>query len=320
MINNQDQFIQFQELALGSRLKRLSDLMMKEAAFVYTTLKINFDPYHMPIFKLISEQDNLSIGEISNLLNVTQPAVTQYINSLYQKKMILSKVAKNDKRKKKICLSKQGKVMLSKLIPIWEIFDQEIKILSSNTKNKTLLEHISYVEKELNTTSLSARILSKNNPLHRADKLKIISFKEEYSNYFRDLNIEWLEKYFQVEKHDKEVLNNAKAYIIDKGGYIFFALYKGEVVGTVALMNEAEGYELSKMAVSSKYQGLKIGQQLLQFSIHFARNKGWSELLLYSNTILKNAIYIYRKYGFQEVELEIDSPYGRSNIKMVLTL
>ena len=86
------------------------------------------------------------------------------------------------------------------------------------------------------------------------------------------MNIEWLEKYFYVEEHDREVLNNAKTHIIDKGGYIFFALYKGEVAGTFALMNEEEGYELSKMAVSPKFQGLKIGQQLMQYSIHFARN------------------------------------------------
>lgn len=319
-MNNQDQLVQFQELALGSRLKRLSDHMMKEADKAYKALDIDFDPYHMPIYKLISEQDNLSIGEISELLNVTQPAVTQYINSLDQKKLIISKAGKNDKRKKKISLSKQGKIMLSKLIPVWNTFDQELKTLSSNTKNKTLLEHISFIEKELSKESLSAKILLKNKSKDRTDKLRIISFKEEYAHHFRDLNIEWLEKYFYVEKHDREVLNNAKTYIIDKGGYIFFALYKGEVAGTLALMNEEEGYELSKMAVSPKFQGLKIGQQLMQFSIHFARNKKWGKLLLYSNIILENAIYIYKKYGFKEVDLETDSPYNRSNIKMVLTL
>ncbi len=317
---NQDRLVQYQELALGSRLKRLSDQMMKEAAKAYKALAIDFDPYQMPIFKLISEQDNLTIGEISELLDVTQPAVTQYINSLDQKKLIISKTGKNDKRKKKISLSKQGKIMLSKLIPIWDIFDQELKILSSNAKNKTLLEHISFIEKELRTESLSSKILSKLKPKNRINKLKIISFKEEYAEHFKDLNIEWLEKYFYVEDHDREVLNNARTYIIDKGGYIFFALYKGEVAGTFALMNEEEGYELSKMAVSPKFQGLKIGQQLMQYSIHFARNKKWSKLLLYSNTILENAIYIYKKYGFEEVDLETDNPYNRSDIKMVLKL
>ncbi len=150
--------------------------------------------------------------------------------------------------------------------------------------------------------------------------IKVVSFKEEYSQAFHDLNIEWLETYFNVEKHDSLVLNNAKKYIIDNGGYIFFALVDENVAGTVALMNEPEGYELSKMAVSPQYQGLKIGQQLMRFCIDFAKEKGWSELLLYSNTKLENAIYIYKKYGFKEVELEKNSPYLRSNIKMVLKL
>jgi len=150
--------------------------------------------------------------------------------------------------------------------------------------------------------------------------VEIISYKDKYADHFRDLNIEWLEKYFYVEEHDTEVLNNAKTYIIDNGGYIFFALIDGNVAGTVALMNEPEGYELSKMAVSPEFQGLKIGQQLMQYCIDFAKGKNWTQLLLYSNTILENAIYIYRKYGFEEVKLEQNGPYQRGNIKMVLKL
>jgi ribosomal protein S18 acetylase RimI-like enzyme len=115
-------------------------------------------------------------------------------------------------------------------------------------------------------------------------------------------------------------LNNPKTYIIDNGGFIFFAIVDGEVAGTVALMNESKGFELSKMAVSPKFQGEKIGQQLMQYCIDFARDKNWDKLLLYSNKILENAIYIYKKYGFKEVKLERDSPYLRSNIKMVLKL
>ncbi len=146
----------------------------------------------------------------------------------------------------------------------------------------------------------------------------IVAYKDQYSQAFHDLNIEWLESYFYVEDHDKEVLENPKSYIIENGGFIFFALHKDQIAGTVALMNEPEGYELSKMAVSPDFQGLKIGQRLMEHCIDFAKNKGWSELLLYSNTKLENAIYIYKKYGFKEVALEKGSPYARSNIKMVL--
>ena len=42
--------------------------------------------------------------------------------------------------------------------------------------------------------------------------------------------------------------------------------------------------------------------------------------MLYSSTKLTPAINLYRKVGFKEVELEKDSHYERSNIKMILEL
>jgi GNAT superfamily N-acetyltransferase len=94
------------------------------------------------------------------------------------------------------------------------------------------------------------------------------------------------------------------------------------VVGTVALMptKETAVFELTKMAVSPKHRGYKIGQQLMQHCIDFAKTHHYKSLMLYSNTKLENAIYIYRKYGFVEIPVEPNSPYKRGNIKMVLDL
>ncbi|WP_242204570.1 GNAT family N-acetyltransferase [Aestuariivivens insulae] len=150
----------------------------------------------------------------------------------------------------------------------------------------------------------------------------IVSFEEKYSTSFYDLNIEWLKTYFYVEPYDEAVLSNPQKYIIEKGGHIFFAKLNDDVVGTVALMPfEATGYfELTKMAVSPNYRGFKIGQKLMQHCIDFSKSKGLKKLVLYSNTKLENAIYIYKKYGFMEVPLETNSPYIRSDIKMGLLL
>lgn len=152
--------------------------------------------------------------------------------------------------------------------------------------------------------------------------LEIINFKEEYSSLFYNLNIEWLQTFFYVEPYDEEVLSKPNKYIIDKGGYIFFAKLNDEIVGTVALMpmDKANVFELTKMAVSPKHRGYKIGQQLMQHCINFAKNKQFKSLILYSNTVLENAIYIYKKYGFVEVELEKNTPYKRSDIKMELPI
>ena len=153
-----------------------------------------------------------------------------------------------------------------------------------------------------------------------ADKIDIIEFNNGFAADFKNLNVEWLQKYFYVEPKDEEMLSDPKKYIIDKWGYIFFAEFNGEIAGTFALMKVQEGvFELGKMAVTEKYQGLKIGNKMLEFAIEKTRAVGASKLILYSNTILGPAIHLYKKYGFVEVPLE-NSEYKRSNIKMELLL
>ncbi len=151
--------------------------------------------------------------------------------------------------------------------------------------------------------------------------LKIIPFAPVHAAYFRDLNLAWVQRFFHIEPMDEFLLENCKTSILDKGGHIFMAQYGDEIVGCFSFikMNE-KAYELGKMAVDPHFQGLKIGQALMQFAIDFAQKNEWEKINLYSNTKLTNAIYIYRKYGFKEVPLEKNLPYARSNIKMELDL
>ncbi|WP_033958110.1 GNAT family N-acetyltransferase [Psychroserpens jangbogonensis] len=154
------------------------------------------------------------------------------------------------------------------------------------------------------------------------EAIEIIPFDNQYAIDFYKLNIEWLKTYFYVEPFDEEVLSKPKTYIIDKGGHIFFVKRNQLILGTVALMPTDNPliFELTKMAVLPNLRGQKIGQHLLQHCIDFAKSIQLDSLMLYSATKLENAIYIYRKYGFVELELEKDSPYDRSDIKMELKL
>jgi ribosomal protein S18 acetylase RimI-like enzyme len=146
--------------------------------------------------------------------------------------------------------------------------------------------------------------------------LHIVDFRDELALHFKNLNLAWLQKYFCVEPVDEEMLSNPKKYIIDKGGYIFFAEVNNEIAGTFALIKMEEGvFELSKMAVDEKFQGQKIGNKLMEFGIEKAQCLGAKKLILFSNTMLGPAIHLYKKYGFVELPLE-HSEYKRSNIKM----
>ena len=149
--------------------------------------------------------------------------------------------------------------------------------------------------------------------------INILPYQPIYQPWFEKLNRTWIEKYFWMEPIDVEILGNPELHIIEKGGYIFMAECEGEIAGTVALKFSSEGvYEFTKMAVDEKFQGRQIGKQLALAAIQKAKDLAAQKIILYSSTKLIPALALYGKLGFLEVP--VDGPYKRSDIKMELML
>ena len=146
--------------------------------------------------------------------------------------------------------------------------------------------------------------------------VEIIPFTPELKLHIKTLNLEWLTMYFKVEHIDEIVLSNPQGEIIDKGGFIFYAKYNSQIIGTASLLKKDEfTFELSKMAITEKIQGLGIGKKLVEHCLAFAKENNIQKLILYSNRKLESAIHLYKKYGFVEIELE-NGIYERADIKM----
>ena len=149
--------------------------------------------------------------------------------------------------------------------------------------------------------------------------LEMIEYQPEHQPWFEKFNRQWIEEYFWMEPIDIEILQNPDESIISKGGKILVALCDKEIAGTVALkFIDPLTYEFTKMAVDKKFRGLKIGQALGEGAIEKAKALGANKIILYSHTVLVPAVTLYKKLGF--VEVPVDGPYKRSNIKMELEL
>ena len=152
--------------------------------------------------------------------------------------------------------------------------------------------------------------------MNTQNTVEIIPFSPDLKEPIKTLNKEWLTKYFRVEEKDEIVLSNPQEEIIDKGGLIFYAKYNDEIIGTASLMKiDDKTFELSKMAVSDKAQGLGIGNKLLTHCLVVAEENNINKLILYSNRKLLPAIHLYEKFGFVEVPLG-NVNYERADIKM----
>lgn len=147
---------------------------------------------------------------------------------------------------------------------------------------------------------------------------EIFEFSPRYAADFERLNREWLERYFRVEDIDARVLADPQGKIISAGGRILFARLDDRVVGTVALKHQGGGtYELTKMAVTSGYQGRGIGGELLRAAIGCYRTLGGKRLYLESHDSLGTALHMYENAGFVHEPPPEPSPYSRANVYMV---
>jgi N-acetylglutamate synthase-like GNAT family acetyltransferase len=150
--------------------------------------------------------------------------------------------------------------------------------------------------------------------------IEIIDYCDEYANDFRELNLEWLEKYNLAESHDLEIINHPKETILDGGGCIYLAKSGDKIVGTAGLANAGNGvYELVKMAVAPEFQGKGISRMLMDKCLRKAKELNAKKIFLYSNSQLTTAISLYKKYGFEHVDAS-NSPLLTADVKMELSL
>lgn len=152
-------------------------------------------------------------------------------------------------------------------------------------------------------------------------QLTVLPWAPERARSFHDINAAWIREMFELEAHDREVLEDPQTHIIDRGGEIFFAQHpEMGVIGACALMPTDDGaVELTKMGVLATLRGLKAGEFLLRAVIARAMAMQRSPLFLLTNTRCAAAIHLYDKLGFRhdaEILARYGAMYQRCNVAM----
>jgi GNAT superfamily N-acetyltransferase/DNA-binding MarR family transcriptional regulator len=303
-------------LAIGSRLKRLSERFNQEVAIIYKQQGIDFEPRWFPVFHYLSLGE-AAIMDIAKAIEVTHPAVNQTASELLSARLIEQVTDPNDKRRRLLSLSKKGKKLFNDTQPSWRALKVSINE-SIEDSGQNLLTAISELERALDGKSLPERFAQNLDSLNER-KVTIVDFQSAYRDQFRLLNEAWITSYFELEAADREILN-APEKIIEAGGAVLFAQLGEKIVGTCALLkSHADVFELAKMAVDENYQGMGIGQKLLEAAIARARGLGAIKLTLETNAKLKSAVALYRKAGFQTATSS-GSKYARVDLVMELSL
>lgn len=307
------------KMAIGSRVRLLADNISRDAAEIYKIYGNDLQPKWFPVFYVLSQCEESSAAAIAEQIGHSHVSVSKILAEMAKARLVTEKGDPTDKRRTLIALSKRGREIAKKIEVQYTDVNAAIEELV-NQANHNLWEALAEWEYLLEKKSLLARV-NDQRKLRESSDVEVVTYTPKYKKAFAEMNEEWIKKYFKIEEPDRIALENPQKYILDKGGYICVALLKGEPVGVCALMKRDDigCYELAKMAVSPKAQGKSIGYILGLAIIQKAKELKTDRVYLESNTILKPAIRLYEKLGFQKVAGP-PSPYQRANIQMELKL
>ncbi|PHN04974.1 bifunctional helix-turn-helix transcriptional regulator/GNAT family N-acetyltransferase [Flavilitoribacter nigricans] len=313
-----DFFEQTGVMALGSRLRQLSDRITKDSAKTYQLQGLEFEPRWFPVFFVLSREGATPVSVLAEKIGQSHPSVSQISRQMKKQGLIRKRPSESDGRQSVLELTEKGHQLLEPMEELYRHVESGVVDLLAETDHH-IWQAINDLEKALDRKDLFTRVRDIKREFD-AGQVAIVPFTSQYRDDFRNINIQWIETYFKMEKEDYKVLDDPENYILQPGGAILMGLYKGQAVGTCALVRRgADTFELAKMGVLPVARGKQIGWQLGLAAIEKARELGARRVYLESNTSLTPALKLYYKLGFQRI-IGAPSPYERSDIQMELFL
>ena len=298
-------------ILLGSRLKRLAEQIQSGALLIAQDCGLNVQPSQMALITAISRQGNMTIGDASNVLGISQPAVTRLVGQLVDAGLITSDPVPGDKRSKSLSLTPAGaQVMQTARTTMWPRLRAAVGELCDN---ESFLAQIAEIEAALAERPLQQR---------PNGGLAIRQYSDDLAPHFDRINREWVEEMYVLEQIDIDQLENPRKHIVDTGGDILFVEDPElGIIGTAGLLKTGEReFELTKMGVSKAARGRQAGQYLLAAAIERAFAMGCDKLFLLTNKKSEAAIHLYEKLGFVHdagVMEQYGTEYARANVAML---
>ncbi|MEM7706851.1 MAG: GNAT family N-acetyltransferase [Pseudomonadota bacterium] len=301
-------------LALASRLKRLADTLLADAAKIHSASGEPLQPGQFPLVAALDRYGPMSVNDAAEVLGISQPATTRAVAEATKSGLVASAPGEHDKRFRQLSLTELGRGSVSRMKQsMWLRVDAAARSLTTGLSGD-FLNSVAEIERRLDENSMLDRV--------QANTLTIEPYADHHARDFHDINVEWIKDMFTIEPHDQNVLMNPRENIIDQGGAIYFVRSDEDgIVGTCALEQADEGFvEVTKMGVRSAARGKGAGEFLLRFVLERVREMGWQDrLFLVSNKKNSAAVKLYEKLGFEHdahIMQQFGSRYERCNVAM----
>ena len=308
------------ELAFATRLRRLSERLMRGAASLYRDVGLDFEPRWYALLRLLGDRGPTSVTGASAALGFTHPAVVKLAREMTRHGLISSAPSRTDRRSRLLRITRQGRDFSQRLVPILEDLRAVMQGLFAEAELDPLAT-LDRLEERLGERELYPRLRERLRP-RMLEAIEVLDYRPALKQHFRELIESWLGAKLKIEDADRALLADPNGLIVKTGGAVLFARLEGRIVGTCALhAHRPELFELSKMAVAEDARRRLVGTRLTVAVAERARELGARELYLETHPTFTAAQRLYEGLGFERIaESPIPAAYKRRRVVMRLDL
>jgi DNA-binding MarR family transcriptional regulator len=143
------------ELALSTRLLRLSEVTRKDVTRIYKEHGIPFESKWFPVLYILTRRSPLSVIELADELGYAHPSVVTLTREMEKEKLLQSAYSRSDGRKRLLSLSPKAKKLQQRMQPLWdlmrltahEIYNHKSSLLRAVEDVEEALEKESYYDR-----------------------------------------------------------------------------------------------------------------------------------------------------------------------------
>lgn len=130
--------------------------------------------------------------------------------------------------------------------------------------------------------------------------MEIIDFEEKYRDQVINLWINICIDEYGFEKWRDSIEHAHNSLFKNNNGEFLIAIIEYKVIGTISLKNLGDNVgEIKGFYVDKNYRRHKIGLNLMNHLVEFAKKAGYTHLTLDTYDVFEDAKRFYLKYGFE---------------------
>jgi N-acetylglutamate synthase-like GNAT family acetyltransferase/DNA-binding MarR family transcriptional regulator len=290
-------------LAGTTRFRRISEKLYVDGDKIYKEAGIHFKASWFPVYYVLALSDDpLTIMQIAGQIDFSHITVKNVIRELELAELVVIQVNPVDKRSKLVSLSIIGQKLLYRLKPLWISIATALKTIFQ-TAHPDFLNILNRIDRQIDKNSLHAiAAQQESEPVH------IIDYRPSLKNHFHELAGPWLTggENGSLQEEGGFLLQNPDESFFMEGGFLFYARYRDQIVGCVALKRlDESSFEFTKLYINPNYRNLGIATLLIERCISRCIENETTELWLQSGMSSPEEEKLYAKFGFSEQETPV---------------